>query len=97
MPGSSPTATTRTPQALFAGVIDLPPAPPPVQSSRLWPEMGYVALRSNEGTNYWSGQGWSLFATFSGQPVHEHADKLSLILFADGHLWLPDSEARTVC
>ena len=60
----------------------------------LWPEMGYVALRSNAGTNYWSGQGWSLFATFSGQPVHEHADKLSLILFADGHLWLPDSEAK---
>jgi hypothetical protein len=57
--------------------------------------MGYVALRSNEGTNYWSGRGWSLFATFSGQPVHEHADKLSLILFGNGHLWLPDSEART--
>ncbi len=86
---------TRTPQALFSGVIDLPPAPRPVQSSRLWPEMGYVALRSNEGTNYWSGQGWSLFATFSGQPVHEHADKLSIILFADGQLWLPDLEAKT--
>jgi len=57
--------------------------------------MGYVALRSDAGTNYWSGRGWSLFATFSGQPVHEHADKLSLILFADGHLWLPDLEART--
>ena len=85
---------TRTPQALFSGVIDLPPAPPPAQHSRVWPEMGYVALRSNEGTNYWSGRGWSLFATFSGQPVHEHADKLSLILFADGHLWLPDCEAK---
>ena len=112
---------TRTPQALFSGVIDLPPASPPAITGRqislspsegeragvrgpslppgsgalrLWPEMGYVALRSNAGTNYWSGQGWSLFATFSGQPVHEHADKLSLILFADGHLWLPDSEAK---
>jgi len=85
----------RTPQALFGGVIDLPSAPPPAQSSRLWPEMGYVSLRSNEGTNYWSGRGWSLFATFSGQPVHEHADKLSIILFADDHLWLPDLEART--
>jgi prepilin-type processing-associated H-X9-DG protein len=85
---------SRTPQALFNGLIDLPPSPPPRQQSRLWPEMGYLALRSNEGTNYWSGRGWSLFATFSGQPVHEHADKLSHILFADGHLWLPDSEAK---
>lgn len=86
----------RTAQALFTGAIDLPPAPPPPeQRSKLWPEMGYVALRSNEGAHYWSGRGWSLFATFSGQPVHEHADKLSLILFGDGHLWLPDSEART--
>ena len=85
---------SRTPQALFNGVTNLPAAAAPAQQSRLWPEMGYVALRSNEGTNYWSGQGWSLFATFSGQPVHENADKLSLILFADGHLWLPDSEAR---
>jgi hypothetical protein len=85
---------TRTPQALFSGAIDLPPAPPPAQESKLWPEMGYVALRSNGGTNYWSGRGWSLFATFSGQAVHENADKLSLILFADGHLWLPDCEAK---
>jgi hypothetical protein len=85
---------TRTPQALFTGAIDLPPARPPAQGSKLWPEMGYLALRSNEGTNYWSGRGWSLFATFSGQGVHEHADKLSLILFADGHLWLPDPEAK---
>jgi hypothetical protein len=140
---------TRTPQALFSGVVDLPSAPPPglpfdpgppdtgktvrpettpspapkgtlspsegerdgvrglpsvprqrlpgsqcPASTSLWPQMGYVALRSNEGTNYWSGRGWSLFATFSGQPVHEHADKLSLILFAGGHLWLPDCEAK---
>jgi hypothetical protein len=86
---------TRTPPALFTGAIDVPPAPPPAQFSRVWPEMGYLALRSNEGSGYWSGQGWSLFASFSGQPVHEHADKLSLILYANGHLWLPDSEART--
>ena len=85
---------TRTPQALFSGVVDLPLAPPLAQQSKLWPEIGYVALRSNPGTNYWSGRGWSLFATYSGQTVHEHADKLSVILFADAHLWLPDSEAR---
>jgi len=85
---------SRTPQALFNGVIDLPVVPPPSEASKVWPEMGYLALRSNEGTNYWSGRGWSLFATFSGQRVHEHADKLSLMLFARGHLWLPDCEAK---
>ncbi len=85
----------RTPQALFSGVPDLPAAPPPAQPGKLWPEMGYVALRPDETTNYWSGHGWSLFATYSGQTVHDHADKLSLMLFADDHLWLPDCEART--
>jgi hypothetical protein len=85
----------RTAQALFSGVPVLPRGLAPAQRSRLWPEMGYAALRSNEGKRYWSGKGWSVFATFSGQPVHEHADKLSLILFADGHLWLPDCEAKT--
>ena len=85
---------TRTPQALFSGVIDLPSGQPPAEQSKVWPEMGYVTLRSNAGSKYWSGRGWSLFASFSGQPVHEHADKLSLILYADGHLWLPDLEAK---
>ena len=86
---------TRSLDALFHGTPDLPAAPPPLQPGKLWPEMGYAALRSDETTNYWSGRGWSLFATYSGQPVHEHADKLSLMLFAGGHLWLPDCEART--
>jgi hypothetical protein len=85
----------RSPQALFSGVAQLPAAKPPHQASALWPEMGYVALRSDKGTNYWSGRGWTVFATYSHRPVHEHADKLSLMLFADGHLWLPDCEAKT--
>jgi len=81
--------------ALFSGLPELPSAQPPAQFSRLWPEMGYVALRSNEGRNYWPGKGWSMFATYSGQPVHDNADKLSIILFVNGHLWLPDCEAKT--
>ncbi len=85
----------RAPTALFWGRPELPQVVAPVQVSGHWPEMGYVALRSNEGTGYWSGAGWTVFATYSGQTVHEHADKLSIILYADGHLWLPDREART--
>ncbi len=85
----------RTLDALFNGLPDLPPMAPPSQPGKVWPEMGYVALRSDETSNYWTGHGWSAFATFSGQAVHQHADKLSLILFADGHLWLPDCEAST--
>lgn len=86
---------SRSPAALFSGGPKLPAAPPPPQTSHLWPEMGYLALRSQEGVSYWTGQGWSLFATYSAQPVHEHADKLSVQLFGDGHLWLPDLEARS--
>lgn len=86
---------SRSPEALFRGVPKLPTASPPPQRSRLWPEMGYVALRSQEGVSYWTGKGWSVLATYSARPVHEHADKLSVQLFGDGHLWLPDLEARS--
>ena len=85
----------RLPQALFQGQPRLGKAAPPSQATRLWPEMGYAALRSVEGTNYWSGKGWTVFATYSSRPVHNHADKLSFMLFGDGHLWLPDLEAKT--
>lgn len=86
---------TRVPQALFSGLPQLAPGAPPPQQTQVWTNMGYAALRSVEGTAYWSGEGWTAFATFSGQPVHQHADKLSVLLFGGGHLWLPDREART--
>jgi hypothetical protein len=85
----------RNPEALFKGQAKLPAGSAPGQTSRLWPEMGYVALRAQEGSDYWTGKSWSAFATYSSQPVHEHADKLSVQLFGAGHLWLPDREART--
>lgn len=86
---------TRVPQALFTGLSELPAGAPPPQHTRIWTNMGYAALRSVEGTRYWSGEGWTAFATFSAQPVHQHADKLSMMLFGGGHLWLPDREAKT--
>lgn len=85
----------RSPEALFRGVPKLPAASPPPQGSRLWPDMGYIALRSQEGVSYWTGKGWAVFATYSARPVHEHADKLSVQLFGQGHLWLPDLESRS--
>ena len=83
----------RSSEALLQGLTPLPVGTPPDQRSQLWPEHGYVALRTEEGPEYWSGRGWSLFATYSHNRVHENLDKLSIILFADGHLWLPDCEA----
>lgn len=85
----------RSERALFEGAADLPVGVPPEQHSRLWPEAGYVALRSVEGAEYWSGRGWTLFGTYSGNHVHSNADKLSIQLFGEGHLWLPDLEARS--
>lgn len=88
----------RLPDALLRGVPELPdldPPDPPAHVSRLWPEHGYAALRTREGPEYWSGRGWTLFATWGANPVHAHADRLSIQVFADGHLWLPDPEART--
>lgn len=88
-------APRRSPAALLAGVPEVPAGEVPAQTSRLWPEQGYAALRSVEGTDYWSGRGITVFATYSNAPVHVNADKLSIMLFADEHLWLPDCEAKT--
>jgi hypothetical protein len=90
-------AGKRSYEALFRGSPDLPlSSNPPPQYSRLWPEQGYAALRSVEGVDYWSGRGWSLFATYSNAAIHRHLDRLSIMLFGNGHLWLPDSEAHSV-
>lgn len=81
--------------SLFWGVADLPVGGAPPVTSMLWPEHGYAALRTDEGTNYWAGAGWTLFSSFHSTCSHEHADKLSIMLYAKDHLWLRDSEART--
>ena len=86
----------RSIQALYRGSPNLPVGSPFPQYSRLWPESGYAALRSVEGLDYWSGRGWTLFATYSNAAIHRHLDRLSVTLFGNGHLWLPDSEAHSV-
>jgi hypothetical protein len=52
-------------------------------------------LRETEGVDYWSGAGWTAFATYSNAPVHQNQDKLSLMLYGDGRHWLVDCEARS--
>ena len=66
----------------------------PTVNSKLWVEHGYAALRSQEGKNYWNGDGNTLFASFSNNKCHEHADGLSVMLFSKNHLWLRDSECK---
>ncbi len=84
----------RHPNAIFSGIPELPAGNAPLLSSRNWPEQGYTMLRSAYSENYWSGDGWTLFTTWSGAPVHDNRDKLSFMLFADGHHWLVDAEVR---
>jgi hypothetical protein len=62
-------------------------------STRLWPEHGYAALRTVEGEDYWSGRGWTVFATYADFNVHGNFDKLSIMLFGDGRCWAPRFEA----
>lgn len=81
-------------EALFWGVADLSVGEPPAASSKLWFRHGYAALRASGGTNYWNGNCGTLFANFSSNPCHSHADKLSIMLYAKGHLWLRDSECK---
>lgn len=85
----------RSPDALFHASRPLPDeVTPPLLASRLWPEHGYAMLRSNPGADYWSGDGWTLFGSYSNAPVHQNQDKLSIMLFGDGRHLLVDAEAR---
>ncbi len=81
-------------EALFHGVINLPKVSPPEMKTTMWFEYGLAALRTNEGTNYWNGNGWNLMASFGNNFIHHHADKLSILIFGDEHLWMPDAEAK---
>jgi len=88
-------ASRRSPDALFHASRPLPAdVAPPLLASRLWPEHGYVMLRSAPGAAYWSGDGWTLFGSYSNAPVHQNQDKLSIMLFGDGRHLLVDAEAR---
>jgi hypothetical protein len=84
----------RSSDALLWGAGDISTDFVPDTRSRLWPQHGYAALRTQEGKDYWNGKGYSVFASFSNNNTHHHADGLSVMLFSDNHLWLRDSEAH---
>ncbi|MCX8052192.1 MAG: alginate lyase family protein [Armatimonadetes bacterium] len=67
---------------------------PPRIATRIWPEHGYVALRSQEETNYWKGEGFSAFLSFDSDGIHSHRDKLGLTIFARGAHIAIDAEAK---
>jgi hypothetical protein len=81
---------------LFEGEPEIRPGRPPAMTTRLWPEHGYAALRTIEGEDYWSGRGWMVFASYADFNVHGNFDKLSIMLFGDGHLWVPRFEASSL-
>ena len=61
--------------------------------TRVWPEHGYVALRSQEGTDYWKGEGYSAFLSFDRNGIHSHRDKFGLMVYGrQAHLAI-DPEA----
>lgn len=81
-------------RALF--VRRLPPetATPPEMHTRLWPELGYAALRTHEGQQYWDGEGMSVFLSCNSDGIHGQADKLSFVAFGNGRHLAADCEAR---
>lgn len=62
--------------------------------SRVFPEHGYVMLRSVEGADYWRGEGCAVLLTFDRAGIHSHLDKLGLILWGRGRLFAQDVEGR---
>jgi hypothetical protein len=87
-------AGRRSGEALFTGPLPGPGEPPEI-GTRLYPEHGYVFLRSVSGAEYWDSDAWCAFLTFDRSGVHTNADKLSLMLFGRGVLLLPDVEAKS--
>lgn len=68
-------------------------ADPPPMTTQLFPEHGYAVLRTQEGDDYWRGDGFTAFVSFDRDGIHSHHDKFDLILFGQGKLLLPDAEA----
>jgi hypothetical protein len=81
----------RIPKRLF---IEKTPQNPvtPSQVTQSWPEHGYVALRSEEGTDYWNGNDFSAFLPFGKHGIHGHNDRFSFTAFARGHHIAADAE-----
>ncbi len=78
--------------ALFLRHLPEKPAAPAMYS-RVWPEHGYIALRTQEGQDYWRGDGYSVFFSFDINSVHSHNDKFDLMVFGRGAHLATDPEA----
>ena len=81
------------PQSLFLERLPQGPYASPQMKTRLWPEHGYVALRTQEGVDYWKGDGYSVFLSFDLDGIHSHSDKFDLMVFARGAHIAVDPEA----
>ncbi len=86
--------TERSDNALWRGLGEIPQTAAPAEYSRLWLEHGYAILRTQEGPEYWQGDGNTLFASFSNNTGHAQADGLSIMFFGKNRLWLRDTECR---
>lgn len=80
-------------EALFMEHQPLGSPPAPSMKTRIWPEHGYIALRSQEGMNYWRGEGYSVFLSFDSNGIHSHNDKFDLMAYARGAHIAVDPEA----
>jgi hypothetical protein len=81
------------PQALFLERLPSGSYPSPQLKTRIWPEHGYIALRTQEGADYWKGDGYSVFLSFDLNGIHSHNDKFDLMVFARGAHIAVDPEA----
>ncbi len=80
------------PELLMLGLPDEEAVVPEVRS-RICREHGYAFLRTRGDSAYWDSDAACAFLTFDKSGVHANQDKLSLMLFANGVLLLPDVEA----
>ncbi len=79
-------------EALFVDQLPKSPRPPSMQT-RIWPEHGYISLRTQEEDDYWRGEGYSVFLSYDSDGIHSHRDKFDLMVFGNGAHIAVDAEA----
>jgi hypothetical protein len=79
-------------ETLFLDRLPESPRAPSMQT-RIWPEHGYIALRTQEGDDYWRGEGYSVFLSYDSDGIHSHRDKFDLMIFGRGVHIAVDAEA----
>ena len=80
----------RSPSFLYGSPILPASVKAPVAPSSVFPEAGIAMLRADESPAYWTNGSLAVLQVMGRGYGHDHRDKMSIILHANGRLFYPD-------